>query len=499
MDFLPTKEAFISCYEQGKAQLLWTEIPTDLQTPVSAMLKVKAESPYHVLLESVEGGEKKSRYSIIAFDPDILWKCDDDVASINRIDVLNEGDFVSCDAAPFDALRALIDECKMEIPQGLPPMSAGIFGYMGYDMVRLMERLPDNNPDPINVAQSIYMRPRSILIFDSVKDVAMVIAPVYVDDAVNAAVSYQQAKQRVVHVVDLLNGSIPQENSYSTDAYAGATHFDEHVSEADYIEVVEKSKEYIRAGDIFQIVPSRRLSMDFPYSPFALYRALRHLNPSPYLFYAHMGDFALVGSSPEILVKCEDNEVTIRPLAGTRGRGKTPELDVLLEKELLADEKELAEHLMLLDLGRNDVGRVSTGGTVKVTDKMVVERYSHVMHISSNVTGQLAAGKDEIDALIAGFPAGTLTGAPKIRAMEIIDELEKEKRSFYGGTVGYFSANGTMDTCIMLRTALVKQGKIYAQAGAGVVADSVAESEFEETVNKAGAIVEAAHQAVRYL
>lgn len=499
MQFSPDKDAFVSCYEAGKSAIIWTEIPADLLTPVSVMLKLKDVSPYHMLCESVEDGAHKARYSMIALDPDLVWKCVDGQVSVNRSNVTQEDDFVESPQEPFEALRALISESQLELPDELPAMSAGVYGYMGYDMVKQMERLPDDNPDELQIPDSIYMRPGTVVVFDSVKDIAMVVASAYYSSELPAQAAYNAARSRLLAVTELLQGPVPEETTYSTDVYAGATGFTAHMEQSAYEDVVERAKDYIRAGDIFQIVPSRRLSMAFPFSPFALYRSLRRLNPSPYLFYAHMNGFALVGSSPEILVKCDKGDVTIRPLAGTRKRGKTPQEDLALEKELLADEKECAEHLMLLDLGRNDVGRVAKAGTVEVTEQMVVERYSHVMHISSNVVGKLREDKDAIDALIAGFPAGTLSGAPKIRAMEIIDELETHQRSFYGGTVGYFSSSGDMDTCIMLRTALVKDGVVYAQAGAGVVADSVPQAEFQETEDKARAIIEAARYATKYL
>jgi anthranilate synthase component 1 len=506
MEYYPPASRFEAAYDKGEAQLVWSEFLTDLETPVSAMLKLQNESDYHLLFESVEGGASRARYSIIALCPDILWKCVDGKASVNRDFEKDEDAFVDEATDPFASLRALVQESKVTIPDELPPMATGIFGYMGYDMVKLMEKLPCKNPDPINIPQGMYMRPQVTVIFDSVKDVASIITPVYPKEGLSASGAYREAQDRISRIVDCLNSNLERSlfSRYYAEGQAAAIKVTTEVDQPAYEAVVERAKDYIRAGDIFQIVPSRRLTADFPLPPIALYRSLRHLNPSPYLFYMNFGDqaeggFSMIGSSPEILVRVQDGKVTIRPLAGTRMRGKTPEEDDALAEELLNDEKELAEHLMLLDLGRNDVGRVAKVGTVKVTEEMKVEKYSHVMHIVSNVEGELADDKDCFDALIAGFPAGTVSGAPKIRAMEIIDELEIEKRSFYGGTAGYISAMGIMDTCITLRTGLVKGGKLYMQAGAGIVADSVPASEFIETENKVGALVAAAQKAARFL
>jgi len=498
MNFKPEKSDFIDKYNSNESQLLWMKTVSDLETPVSAMLKLIDQSDYHILFESVCGGMNKARYSIIALDPDLIWKCENNKSYINRKNIDDNNDYILCDENPFDSLRSILEESKIDIPEELPPMSAGMFGYMNYDMVKLMEDIPDENPDNINTPDGMYFRPKIVIIFDSVKDDAIIVTPIYPDENINAEIAYDNAVDRIQNIIKSFDKPHTPDERFTRDAYAGGSKFQSHITKEEYEDMVVRAKEYIAAGDIFQVVPSRRLSMKFPFSPLALYRSLRHLNPSPYMFYTYMKDFALVGSSPEILVKYDD-KVTIRPLAGTRKRGKDADDDKKLADSLLADEKELAEHLMLLDLGRNDVGRVAKPNSVTVTEKMKVEYYSHVMHIVSNVEGELAEGYDCIDALIAGFPAGTVSGAPKIRAMEIIDELEKEKRSFYSGTVGYFSANGQMDTCISLRTSLVKDGMVYAQAGAGVVIDSDPESEFYETENKANAIIVAAEQAKKYL
>lgn len=497
MAITPSLSAFKEVYNQQKPQLLYHIMPADLLTPVAAMLKLRPISPYHMLFESVQGGERRGRYSILALDPDLIWKCEEGKAAITRVE---EGltHFNACSEAPFVSLRTLMQDSRCEIPSPLPPMAAGLFGYMGYDMVRLMEDLPlpAHMADPADIPDSIFIRPRVVVIFDSVKDEAMIISPVW-PGAGTADMAYSAAEERIAEVTTLLNA--PHVPGASAGEALPSLVLKSHVDREEYSERVEKAREYIRAGDIFQVVPSRRLSGDFALEPFAFYRSLRRLNPSPYLFYVHLDDYVLAGSSPEILVSLKEGKVTIRPIAGTRKRGKDRAEDDMLRDELLADQKELSEHLMLLDLGRNDVGRVAKAGTVKVTEQMVIEYYSHVMHIVSNVEGELREGLDALDALIAGFPAGTVSGAPKIRAMEIIDELEQEKRGFYGGCVGYFSAGGEMDTCIALRTALIKQGKIYLQAGGGVVVDSDAEAEFMETENKAAALKRAAELAGKFV
>jgi anthranilate synthase component 1 len=377
-------------------------------------------------------------------------------------------------------------------------MAAGVFGYMGYDTVRLVERLPDERPDALGVPDSMLMRPTVMVIFDAVKDEMTVVAPVYPRRRRAAADAYDKACSRLARVVAALESPLAHEAGEAPPAEAGMLPRS-NTSASEYMGMVRRAKEYISAGDIFQVVLSQRFSIPFSLPSFALYRALRRTNPSPFLFHLDLGRCALVGSSPEILVRVRDGEVTIRPIAGTRPRGKTEEEDKALARELLADEKERAEHLMLLDLGRNDVGRVAELGTVKVTDSFFLEYYSHVMHIVSNVKGRLdAARHDAIDALMAGFPAGTVSGAPKVRAMQIIDELEKEKRGPYAGCVGYFSADGQMDTCIVLRTALVKDGVMHIQAGAGIVADSSPDAEQAECRAKAEALIRAAEEAVRF-
>jgi anthranilate synthase component 1 len=496
MQIEPSQEAFTARYKRGEAQVVWTTLVADLETPVSAYLKLGAGGQ-SFLLESVEGGASRGRYSIIGLEPDIVWRAQGSRARVNRTARTRPDAFEPCPDAPLQALRALIAESRIELPDALPPMAAGVFGYMGYDMVRQMEHLPADKPDPIGIPDAVMLRPTLIVIFDTVKDVMTVVTPVRPENGVDASSALGRAVERLTRVVDLLDKPLDKSIAQSTDGPIEAAPQSNTSPEA-YRGMVARAKEYIAAGDAFQIVLAQRFEAPFTLPPFSLYRALRRTNPSPYLYFLDFGTFAVAGSSPEILVKAADCVVTIRPIAGTRPRGATPHEDKALEDELLADPKERAEHLMLLDLGRNDVGRVSATGTVRVTDQFFIERYSHVMHIVSNVEGRLDAKYDALDALAAGFPAGTVSGAPKVRAMQIIDELEKDKRGLYAGCVGYFSAGGTMDTCIVLRTALVKDGTMYVQAGAGIVADSNPDAEQQECVNKAKALFRAAEEARRF-
>jgi anthranilate synthase component 1 len=493
----PSLEAFAKGYGAGSAQLVWTRLVADLETPVSAMLKLSRDRPMSFLLESVEGGAVRGRYSIIGLEPDIIWRAFGDRAEINRTSAAARDAFEP-DARPaLESLRSLLAESKIEVPPGLPPMAAGIFGYMGYDTVRLIEHLPNQRPDVLGIPDSILLRPTVMVIFDAVRDEMTVVTPVYPAAGRSAADAYAMAVARLASVVRALDEPLP----HSTRMSGHDIESPEPTSNTtpdEYRAMVLRAKDYIAAGDIFQVVLAQRFSAPFTLPPFALYRALRRTNPSPFLFHLDFGEFALVGSSPEILVRARDGQVTIRPLAGTRRRGATPEEDKALERDLLADPKERAEHLMLLDLGRNDVGRVARIGSVRVPQSFEIERYSQVMHISSTVHGELDPRHDIIAALMAGFPAGTLSGAPKVRAMEIIDELEKDKRGPYAGCVGYFSADGNMDTCIVLRTALVKDGVMHVQAGAGIVADSQPEAEQMECVYKARALFKAAEEAVRF-
>jgi len=495
LDILPDRAGFLDAYRAGKAQVVWTSLVADLETPVSATIKLTDGRPYSFLLESVEGGAVRGRYSMIGTRPDLVWRCRGERAEINRAARTSRDAFVA-DARPsLASLRALILESRIELPAELPPMAAGLFGFMAYDAVRLMERLPDTNPDRLGTPDAVFMRPTVVAVFDNILDRVTIVTPVYPQPELPAAAAYEKALERLADAVaDFDRGTAHR----APPVRAAVGEPVANMSREHYHSLVRRAKDYIAAGDAFQIVPSQRFAVPFTLPPFALYRALRRLNPSPFLFFLDLDGFTLVGSSPEILVRLRDGKVTIRPLAGTRPRGATPAEDATLAAEMLADPKERAEHLMLLDLGRNDVGRVAEVGSVTVTEKMVVEHYSHVMHIVSNVEGRIRPGLDALDALIAGFPAGTVSGAPKVRAMEIIEELEPERRGFYAGTVGYFAADGSMDTCIALRTALVKDGTMYAHAGGGVVADSDPEAEYQETLSKARALFRAAEEAVRF-
>ncbi len=492
-------EAFCQDWEAGRPTVLATRLVADLETPVSALLKLKPGAQHIFLLESVEGGAVRGRYSLIGLNPDVVWKVEDGKAYLNRQALADVNKpFEVDERPPLDSLRALLVESRIELPADLPPMAAGIFGYMGYDMVRFMERLPNENPDDLGLPDALMIRPTIMVIFDAVADEMVLVTPVWPEPNITAEEAWKRAHARLEDVIAKLSG--PIDPALLQETTEGIT-LPEPVSNTPpehYMAMVERAKEYIRAGDIFQVVLSQRFSADFPLSPLALYRALRRTNPSPYLYYLDYGDFAIAGSSPEILVRVRDGKVTIRPIAGTRRRGRTQDEDRALQEELLSDPKELAEHLMLLDLGRNDVGRVARIGSVEVTERFVIERYSQVMHIVSNVEGRLREDKDALDALIAGFPAGTVSGAPKVRAMEIIDELELSRRGIYAGCVGYFSAAGEMDTAIVLRTAIVKDGRMYVQAGAGIVADSVPRLEQKECENKARALFRAAEVAARF-
>jgi anthranilate synthase component I len=496
-----------AAYERGEPQLVVERLVADLETPVSAKMKLAALGAPSFLLESVEGGAVRGRYSMIGLKPDIIWRAKDGVATINRQALTAPEAFEPVSIPPLEHLRALIAESAIPSlagvdPQGLPPeilppMAAGLFGYLGYDMVREMERLPAAKPDTIGMADAILMRPTVMVVFDAVRDELVVVTPVRFVKGCSADMALEAARDRIDEVVRALEATTPRVPVPDIDTLTGATMLS-NTGPARYREMVLKAKEYILAGDIFQVVLAQRFSSPFTLGGFALYRALRRINPSPYLCYLDFGDVEIVCSSPEILVKLQDGKVTIRPIAGTRMRGATPEEDIALGKELLSDEKERAEHLMLLDLGRNDVGRVAQIGSVTVTDSFFLERYSHVMHIVSNVEGIIREGLDGVDALVAGFPAGTVSGAPKVRAMEIIDELELGRRGIYAGCIGYFGADGSMDTCIVLRTAVVKDGQMHATAGAGIVADSTPEAENTECINKAKALFRAADEAVRF-
>jgi anthranilate synthase component 1 len=497
VDLTPSFDEFARAYEAGQNQVVHTRLAADLDTPVSLMLKLTGAARDAFMLESVTGGEVRGRYSIIGMKPDLIWQCHGKASRINRAARFDSDAYEDQDGDPLSNLRALIAESRIELPEDLPAASAGLFGYLGYDMIRLVEHLPDVPTDTLNLPDAVMQRPSVVAVLDGVKGEVIVVAPAWVSSGQSARAAYAQAAERVMDAVRDLERALPQASRNLGEAHEDAAPVSNFTRDG-YKAAVGKAKEYIRAGDIFQVVPSQRWSQPFRQPPFALYRSLRRTNPSPFMFYFNFGGFQVVGASPEILVRVFGNQVTIRPIAGTRPRGVTPEEDRALEADLLGDQKELAEHLMLLDLGRNDAGRVSRIGTVRPTEEFIIERYSHVMHIVSNVVGELAEDQDALSALLAGLPAGTVSGAPKVRAMEIIDELEPEKRGVYGGGVGYFSAGGDMDVCIALRTAVVKDDTLYIQAGGGVVHDSDPEAEYMETVHKSNAIRRAAADAARF-
>ena len=484
LEFHPTAKDFKPA---PTPQLVYTRIINDMDTPVSAFIKAAMGKPYAFLFESVQGGEQRGRYSFFGFDPDLIWRGFGDESEVSR----DSGQsFTALDDKPLDALRALQKESHFDLPEGIPPMAAGLFGYLGYDMIRQIEDIAANNDDPIGTPDAIMVRPRIVCIFDQIAQEIIIASTIYPDTKPDEAYARIEA---VVHDLTLpisARGFEPK-NAPAITPKLGTT-------AAKFANRVKAAKNYILAGDIFQVVLGQRLSAPLPASPFALYRSLRRMNPSPFLYFLDFEDHQIVGSSPEILVRLRDGVVTVRPIAGTRRRGKTAAEDKALEVELLADPKECAEHLMLLDLGRNDVGRVAKAGTVRVTERFTIERYSHVMHIVSNVEGDIKDNMDAISALFAGFPAGTVSGAPKVRAMEIIDELEEEKRGIYAGAVGYISSNGDMDTAIALRTGIIKDNILHVRAGAGIVMDSVPQLEFEETLHKAAALFRAAEQSVNF-
>jgi len=498
MSLSPDFASFEAAYARGENQVVYNRLVADLDTPVSLMLKLAQAQKDSFILESVTGGEIRGRFTVIGMKPDLIWQCHGEQARINRQARFDAEAFEPMSSAPLTALREVLAESRIALPADLPPIAAGLFGYLGYDMIRRVEHLPDVNPDPLGLPDAVMLRPSVVVVVDGVKDEITVVSPVYTSAGLSARAAYNIAAERVMDAIRDLDRPAPS-NPMIADAANCVGEPVSNTTKAEYFAMVEKARDYIRAGDIFQVVPSQRWTQDFKLPPFALYRALRRTNPSPYMFFFNFGGFQVVGASPEILVKVKDGEVTIRPIAGTRPRGATPEADKAFEVDLLADPKERAEHLMLLDLGRNDVGRVAKIGTVNPNEQYLIERYSHVMHIVSNVVGELSDDHDALSALLAGLPAGTVSGAPKVRAMQIIDELEKEKRGVYGGGVGYFSANGEMDICIALRTAVTKGEKLYVQAGGGVVYDSDPEAEFQETVNKSKALRAAAQEAIHFV
>ena len=493
----PDRATAVGALSAGRAQLLWTRIVADTETPVSAMLKLGSEGSGAFLLESVEGGQVRGRHSLLGLAPDLVWRARGQTSEINRRWQTDRDAFNPVPGDTLGALRALVAEARAEVPPELPPALACLVGYMGYETVRLVEpSVPDAGPSPLGLPDMVFVRPTLLLVFDRLKDELFIVAPIFppADGVADPDAAYTAACERIEYAARRLARTLPV--NPAPPALLPDVAIRHHTPRDRFAAMVDKARDYILAGDIFQVVLSQRFSVDFPLPAFALYRALRRINPSPFLYFLDLPGFALVGSSPEILVRARDGNVTIRPIAGTRPRGKDAAEDAANRESLLADPKELSEHLMLLDLGRHDTARVSVPGTVKVTDRFFVEFYSHVMHIVSNVQGRLADGVDAVAALLAGFPAGTVSGAPKVRAMQIIAELEGAARGAYAGGVGYFAPDGGMDSCIVLRTAVVKDGVMHVQAGAGIVADSQAEYEQRECEAKAGALIAAAREAI---
>ncbi|WP_066795935.1 anthranilate synthase component I [Sphingomonas soli] len=480
-------EAARAALAAGRPALLWRSQIADTETPVAAALKLIEPGRGDFLLESVEGGSVRGRHSFIGLAPDLVFRATGNEAAVNADWLHDRSAFRPCAQPALEALRALVGDCRMDMPPELPRALACLVGYFSYETVGLVERLDRPPENPVGVPDMMFVRPTVILIFDRLADTLFLVAPVWPGGDVDAAAERIDAVSARLATVTLPAPVRAEPEAIALKPVLGP---------GVYGGMVAAAKEYISAGDIFQVVLAQRFTTPFKLPPFELYRSLRRVNPSPFLYHLDLPGFALTGSSPEILVRARDGEITIRPIAGTRPRGKTAAEDAENRDSLLADPKERAEHLMLLDLGRNDVGRAAEAGSVRVTDSYTVEFYSHVMHIVSNVVGKLKPGSDAIDALFAGFPAGTVSGAPKVRACEIIAELEPETRGPYAGGVGYFSPDGSMDSCIVLRTALVKDGVMHVQAGAGIVADSDPAYEQRECEAKAGALFAAAREAV---
>ncbi|HEY0957930.1 MAG TPA: anthranilate synthase component I [Novosphingobium sp.] len=484
----------IGALAQGKPALVWRRLIADTETPVGAALKLIEPGRGDFLLESVEGGEVRGRYSLLGLDPDLVFRAAGHTCEVNRDWRNDRQAFAPLAGNALDELRSLVAACHMEVPPVLPKSLACLVGYFGYETIGLVEKLPRAPQGALELPDMLFVRPTLILVFDRLGDELFCVAPVWPSDAAPERM-LDAAEERIDSALRRLALSAPVTEASHVPLAPALT---PTMPAEQYAAMVARAKDYIEAGDIFQVVLAQRFTCPFTLPPLALYRALRRVNPSPFLYFLDLPGFALIGSSPEILVRVRDGEVTIRPIAGTRPRGKTPEEDKANEISLLADPKERAEHLMLLDLGRNDVGRVASAGSVQVTESYTIERYSHVMHIVSNVEGRLDTAKhDAIDALFAGFPAGTVSGAPKVRACEIIAELEPETRGAYAGGVGYFAPDGSVDSCIVLRTGIVKDGMLHVQAGAGIVADSDPAYEQRECEAKASALIAAAREAVR--
>ncbi|MEP3224453.1 MAG: anthranilate synthase component I [Parasphingorhabdus sp.] len=487
----------VTALQNGKPALIWRKQVADTETPVSAALKLMEAERGDFLLESVEGGETRGRHSLIGLAPDLVFRADNDQAQINAQWLHDREAFVPQTDQSLSALRALVKRCQMDVPDGLPSALACLVGYFGYETIGLVEKLPRAPQSQLDLPDMLFVRPTVIVIFDRLADEMFLVAPVWPETDGDIDYKIATAEERLDEVERQVAAPVPSSAELPAHGDPDDLVYQPQIPAVQYEDMVLRAKNYIEAGDIFQVVLAQRFTAKFTLPPVELYRALRRINPSPFLFFLDLPEFALIGSSPEILVRARDGQVTIRPIAGTRPRGANAAEDITNRDSLLADPKERAEHLMLLDLGRNDVGRVSAANSIEVTDSYTVEFYSHVMHIVSNVVGELAPDKDALDALFAGFPAGTVSGAPKVRACEIIAELEPETRGAYAGGVGYFSPDGSMDSCIVLRTGIVKDGMLHVQAGAGIVADSDPAYEQRECEAKSGALLAAAKEAVK--
>ncbi len=486
--YQPSFAEFEKFTQKGNLIPVYREILADVETPVSVLMKLQNKDHVY-LLESVEGGEKWGRFSFLGTDAGVVFRVHGDKVIIDEKGKVATREH---NGNPLNFLRELLNRYKPVAISGLPRFFGGAVGYLGYEMVRYFEKLPPTPPDDLNLDEAVFVISDSLMIFDNVRHTIKVVACAFTEDVDSLEAGYAASCQKIEDMIETISAAASHKIAAATE---GEVNFESNMTPQQYKDAIEKAKEYIVAGDIIQVVLSQRFETDCRSNPIDLYRALRFVNPSPYLFFLKMDDMTLIGSSPEVMVRKEEDTMELRPIAGTRRRGKTEQEDRSLSDELLSDEKERAEHVMLVDLGRNDLGRVAQTGSVQVNQYMVVEKYSHVMHLVSNVRAHLAKGKDAFDVLEATFPAGTLTGAPKVRAMEIINEMEKVKRGPYGGAVGYFSFSGNMDLCITIRTMVLKDGKVYVQAGAGIVYDSIPESEHQESLNKSRGMLQAVRLA----
>ncbi len=489
--YYPSKRDFIKLAKKGNLIPVYREVIADFETPLSIFAKIDRDS-YSFLLESVEGGEHIARYSFLGSSPALIF------LSKGKAVELREGNIskrFETNADPLEELKKILSQYKFVRVKGLPRFCGGLVGFFGYDTVRFMEDIPDENRDDLELPDAVFMLTDTILIFDHLKNTIKVVSNACVKNN-NAGRSYNEAVEKIKELTRIIKaGAGGRARTFKVKKAKRRLRVKSNFTRKAFTDSVKKAKEYIRNGDIIQVVLSQRLEVPIRAEPFRIYRALRSINPSPYMYYLKCDNFMLIGASPEIMVRCEDGNVELRPIAGTRPRGESEQEDSKLVKDLLGDPKERAEHIMLVDLGRNDVGRVCKYKSVKVSELMVIEKYSHVMHIVSDVSGLLKRNKDVFDVVKATFPAGTVTGAPKVRAMEIIDELENLRRGPYAGSVGYFSFSGNLDSCITIRTIVIKEGQAYIQAGAGIVADSQPQKEYQETLNKAKALLKAIEMA----